>query len=204
MASKSATIPPISRRRVCATAAGASNHRRILRGSTAISAGRAREASFILLRRARPPHSGWRPRHPMQLLDLDNRAIFTTPQTTDNKMGLVALNGKYALTDAWSLQGNLYIRGFSQDHVDGNGADLERCSTSSSPQFINHLCLEDDGFPRPNPVTTAFHDQFAILDMNGNPIPCPPGSGNPAIHPLRNRRSHRKPRDHVGRVGTGR
>ena len=116
---------------------------------------------------------------PIQLLDQNFRSIFTTPQTTDNKMGLMALNGKYALTDIWSLQGNLYIRGFAQSHVDGNGADLERCSNSSSPQFINHVCLQDDALPRPNPVTTAFHHQFAILDTNGNPIPCPPGSGNP-------------------------
>jgi iron complex outermembrane recepter protein len=115
---------------------------------------------------------------PVQLLDLDRRAIFTTPQTTDNKMGLVALNGKYALSDTWSLQGDLYIRGFSQDHLDGNAANLERCSNSSSPQFLNHLCLQDDAFPRPNQITTAFHDQFAILDTNNNPIPCPPGSGN--------------------------
>jgi iron complex outermembrane recepter protein len=115
---------------------------------------------------------------PIQLLDQNFRSIFTTPQTTDNKMGLIALKGKYAFTDTWSLQGNLYIRGFAQDHLDGNGANLERCSNSSSSQFINHLCLEDDGFPRPNPVTTAFHDSFAILDTNNNPIPCPPGSGN--------------------------
>jgi iron complex outermembrane receptor protein len=116
---------------------------------------------------------------PVQLLDLDNRAIFTTPQTTDNKMGLVALNGKYTLNELWSLQGNLYIRGFSQDHLDGNAANLERCSGSASPQFINHLCLEDDGFPRPVPVTTAFRNQFATLDQNNDPIPCPSGSGNP-------------------------
>jgi iron complex outermembrane recepter protein len=115
---------------------------------------------------------------PIQLLDENFRSIFTTPQTTDNKMGLIVLNGTYALTDSWSLQGNLYIRGFAQNHLDGNGADLERCGNSSSPQFRNHLCLEDDPFPRPSPVTTAFHDSFAILDTNGNPIPCPPGSGN--------------------------
>ena len=115
---------------------------------------------------------------PIQLLDQNFRSIFTTPQTTDNKMGLVALNGKYAVTDTWSLQGNLYIRGFAQHHVDGNGANLERCNNGSSPEFLNHLCLQDDAFPRPDPVTTAFHDQFAILDPNNNPIPCPPGSGN--------------------------
>src|SRR6266568_2711520 len=44
---------------------------------------------------------------PIQLLDRDDRTIFTTPQTTENKMGLLALNGRYSLSDAWSLQGNL-------------------------------------------------------------------------------------------------
>jgi iron complex outermembrane receptor protein len=115
---------------------------------------------------------------PIQLLDQDDRAIFTTPQTTRNDMGLLALTGKYSLTDTWSLQSDLYIRGFRQQHDDGNVANTERCSDSVSPQFRNHLCLQDDGFPRPDPVTTAFRDQFAILDQNNSPIPCPPGSGN--------------------------
>jgi len=115
---------------------------------------------------------------PVQMLDQDVRAIFTTPQTTQNDIGLLALNGNYALADNWSLQGNVYIRGFRQKHVDGNGAETERCSTGASPQFRDHLCLEDDGFPRPSPITPAFRDQFAILDRNNNPIPCPPGSGN--------------------------
>jgi iron complex outermembrane receptor protein len=116
---------------------------------------------------------------PIQLLDQNFRSVFTTPQTTDNKMGLIALNGTYALTDTWSLQGNLYIRGFDQNHLDGNAANVERCSNGSSPEFRNHLCLQDDAFLLNNPVvTTAFHDSFAILDTNGNPIPCPPGSGN--------------------------
>lgn len=115
---------------------------------------------------------------PIQLLDRDYRAIYTTPQTTQNQAALFALNGKHALTDTWSLQGNVYVRRFAQRHVDGNDANIERCSNSASPQYRNHLCLEDDGFPRPNPVTTAFRDQFAILDQNGQPIPCPPGAGN--------------------------
>lgn len=115
---------------------------------------------------------------PIQLLALDPTSIYTTPQTTDNKMALLGLNGSYALSDAWSLQGNVYIRGFRQSHIDGNAADVERCSRSSDPQFQNHLCLQDDGFPAPNPVTAAFHDSFAFLDQNNNTIPCPPGSGN--------------------------
>jgi iron complex outermembrane receptor protein len=115
---------------------------------------------------------------PVQLLDLNPRAVFTTPQTTDNKMLLIALNGKYALSETWSLQGNIYGRAFRQDHVDGNATEFERCSNAGSPQFRNHLCLEDDGFARPNPVTPAFRDQFVILDQGNNTIPCPPGAGN--------------------------
>ncbi len=115
---------------------------------------------------------------PIQLLDLDDRAVFTTPQTTKNRMGLLGLNGNYALSDTWSLQGNLYIRGFSQKHLDGNVANTERCSNSVSPEFRDHLCLQDDAFARPDPVTTAFRDQFAILDQNNNTIACPPGTGN--------------------------
>jgi iron complex outermembrane receptor protein len=74
------------------------------------------------------------------------------------------------------VQGNVYLRKFRQSHLDGNDGNFERCSNASS--FPNRLCLEDDGFPRPNPVTTAFRDQFVILDQNNNPIPCPPGSVN--------------------------
>jgi iron complex outermembrane recepter protein len=115
---------------------------------------------------------------PVELLDRDFRAIFTNPQTTDNEMAMLALNGRYALSEAWSLQGNVYGRGFTQTHVDGNAAEFERCSNNGSPQFRDHLCLEDDGFPRPGPLTPAFRDQFVILDQNGNPIPCPPGAGH--------------------------
>lgn len=115
---------------------------------------------------------------PVELLDRDHRAVYTTPQTTDNEMALLALNGTYALTPTWSLQANVYGRGFKQAHVDGNASEFERCSSSVSPEFRNHLCLEDDGFPRPTPVPPSFRDQFVILDQRGNPIPCPPGAGN--------------------------
>ena len=115
---------------------------------------------------------------PVDLLELDTRAVYTTPQTTQNTAGSLALNGKWSITDTWQLQGNAYVRRFQQDHDDGNPGEFERCSNSASPLFRDRLCLEDDGFPRPNPVTAAFRDHFAILDPANNPIPCPPGSGN--------------------------
>src|SRR5262249_45973153 len=48
----------------------------------------------------------------------------------------------------------------------------------NASSFPGNLCLQDDGFPRPTPVTAAFRNQFVILGPNNNPVPCPPGPGN--------------------------
>ena len=106
---------------------------------------------------------------PIQLLNQDNKAIYTWPQTTRNDMQLVALNGKVTAPESWTLQSNFYVRRFQQRHVDGNDADVERCSNASS--FGGKLCLEDDGFPvPPGGKTQAFRNQFVVLDANNNPI----------------------------------
>jgi len=113
---------------------------------------------------------------PIQLLQTNWTSIYTWPQTTQNQNMLAALNGKFMVAENWTLQSNVYVRSFRQAHVDGNGADVERCSNSSS--YPNKLCLEDDGFPHPTPTPLAFRNQFVVLDQNNNPVPCPPGSGN--------------------------
>src|SRR5207244_1599886 len=62
------------------------------------------------------------------------------------------------------------------------GASLQATSTGQLFEHDNHLVFggsfRSEGFSRPSPLTTAFRDQFALLDQNNNPIPCPPGSGN--------------------------
>ena len=144
----------------------------------ATSAGGTTGPNCIMVGSAATASYGATAATPVDLLELDRRAVYTTPQTTDNSAGSLALNGKFSVTDTLQLQGNVYVRRFQQNHDDGNPADVERCSNSASPQYRNRLCLQDDGFPRPDPVTVAFRDQFAILDPANNPIPCPPGSGN--------------------------
>jgi iron complex outermembrane receptor protein len=106
---------------------------------------------------------------PVELLRQDYRSVFTWPQTTLNQMGMLALNGKFALDHGWSLQSNAYVRRFHQQHVDGNAGNFERCSADSS--YPDALCLQREGFPAPMPVTPAFLDQFVILNRNNNPIP---------------------------------
>src|SRR6476661_1324694 len=109
---------------------------------------------------------------PLQLLNNDYRAIYTWPQTTKNQAQLIAMNGRYSVTDHWTVQSNLYYRKFQQAHVDGNTAEVERCSGQAANPLFNTLCLEDDGFPR-QPAAN-----FQLLNQNNRPINCPPGPGN--------------------------
>ena len=41
---------------------------------------------------------------PVELLANDYRSIFTWPQTTKNQAELIALNGRYSVTDHWTVQ----------------------------------------------------------------------------------------------------
>jgi iron complex outermembrane receptor protein len=109
---------------------------------------------------------------PIQMLQRDWTSIFTTPQTTDNQMFMAGANAKHALTDTWTLQGNVYYRNFQQKHVDGNDGDFERCSGNAANPLFNTLCLQDDNFPAQPKAN------FQILGANNQPIPCPPAPGN--------------------------
>lgn len=112
---------------------------------------------------------------PIELTRLDDRSIYTWPQTTRNRVGTVALNGKFDVAPTWNLHGNLYLRRFDQTHVDGNAGDFEACSVQSS--FGGQLCLQDDAFGTPpGGKTQAFRDQFAILGPNGATVPFLPNT----------------------------
>jgi iron complex outermembrane receptor protein len=106
---------------------------------------------------------------PFDLTERNPHSVYTYPQTTQNTVGNLTLSGKTRLGDNWQLEASAYLRSLKQRHVDGNDADFERCSASSS--FSGQLCLEDDDFPAPSPKTTAFRNQFAVLNQNGASIP---------------------------------
>jgi iron complex outermembrane receptor protein len=111
---------------------------------------------------------------PIELIRNSSAAIYTWPQTTQNRVGSLSVNDKTKLDDHWEIQASAYVRSLRQRHVDGNDGDFEKCSNSSS--FANRLCLEDDAFPAPSPKTLAFRNQFAILDQAGNSIPFTTGA----------------------------
>ncbi|MDR4305611.1 TonB-dependent receptor [Chelatococcus sambhunathii] len=79
---------------------------------------------------------------PFQLLDQRRRAVYTGDQINENEMGMVNLQGKFEVTDAWSIQANAYYRKFNRDGVDGNDTDVGPCE--NNPKF---LCLEAEEFP---------------------------------------------------------
>ncbi len=103
---------------------------------------------------------------PVELLSRDWRSVYTFPQTTKSQVQLVALNGRYSLTDTFTVQSNVYVRNFKQKHVDGNDANVEECTAGSDT-----LCLANDAFPG---LTVADRQ---LREQNGNIITCPPGSG---------------------------
>ncbi len=68
---------------------------------------------------------------PMDLLVLDPRAVYTTPQTTKNTLAQVALNGAFDVSDTWKAKANVYYRAFDQAHVDGNTTDFTSCGAAT-------------------------------------------------------------------------
>ena len=68
---------------------------------------------------------------PIQLLQQDYSAVYTNPQTSRNVLGQIALNGTYNIAPTLALQGNIYFRGFSQNHLDGNTTDFAPCNDGS-------------------------------------------------------------------------
>jgi len=105
---------------------------------------------------------------PVGLLDQNESAVFTNPQTTLNEAGTVAFTAKFDINPQWSVASNFYIRTFEQHHTDGNDGDFLDCTDNGlpfDPKFAGSLCLNSNNFPN---VTDG--NAFVILDRNGNPI----------------------------------
>src|SRR4029079_370170 len=45
---------------------------------------------------------------PIELLQKDWTSVYTFPQTTLSQTALAAANGRFMVTDEWTLQGNIY------------------------------------------------------------------------------------------------
>ncbi len=106
---------------------------------------------------------------PYVLLDIDRALTFTTPQTTENEVAMLALSGSTKVTPTLQLAGVVYGRIFNQHHVDGNLAEIRRCGTGNAsdglPRYgagTNFLCSSEDDETGHRP---------AVVDINGNLVP---------------------------------
>ncbi len=87
---------------------------------------------------------------PIQLLNKDWGAIFTSPQTYQNKLAMLNATGSVQLSDTWTVKGNVYLRSFRQKHVDGNISDVDECPAGPN---AGNLCFGDDASPLLGPVS---------------------------------------------------
>jgi iron complex outermembrane receptor protein len=81
---------------------------------------------------------------PFELLEQRRRNVYTGDQINENEMGMLNLQGKFELSDAWSLQANAYYRKYKSDRVDGNDTDVRPCPADGPD--AGFLCLEADDF----------------------------------------------------------
>jgi outer membrane receptor protein involved in Fe transport len=100
---------------------------------------------------------------PVQLVAQDYNAVFTSPQTTDNQLAMLSVNGSTKLTETLSLSGVAYLRSFHQSHVDGNVSNVAPCNllnggTGYDPGGL--LCLQ-----------TSTGAIVPVTDQLGNTIP---------------------------------
>jgi iron complex outermembrane recepter protein len=76
---------------------------------------------------------------PVEMLNRQWSSVYTWPQDTQNQLAFLTANGSYSPTDALTLSGNAYFRGYWQRHVDGNNTEAQFCD----PGFGPLLCFGD-------------------------------------------------------------
>ncbi len=88
---------------------------------------------------------------PEELLDLGWERTFTSPQTIDNDMQMLSLNGSVKATPTMTISGVTYYRWFDQKHDDGNIAEAEECEAADGnpPGFVCFEAEEPGEDPEP-------------------------------------------------------
>ena len=79
---------------------------------------------------------------PIELLQQYWGATYTSPQTTENRVGYVNLTGKVEATPNWTIEGSAHVRVFDQNMLDANPTGTRPCA--ADPKL---LCFGDDSTP---------------------------------------------------------
>ena len=78
---------------------------------------------------------------PIQLVDIDRRAVFTSPQSFHNTLAMASLNANYLASDTLSFQSDFYLRSATRKVLNGNTTDAQLCVDPTL------LCLGDATTP---------------------------------------------------------
>jgi outer membrane receptor protein involved in Fe transport len=79
---------------------------------------------------------------PVELLQQYWGATYTTPQTSENRVGYVNLTGKVEVAPTWTVEGIAHVRVFDQKVVDGNPTGTQPCAADATL-----LCFGDGSTP---------------------------------------------------------
>jgi outer membrane receptor protein involved in Fe transport len=79
---------------------------------------------------------------PVELLQQYWGATYTTPQTTNNRVGYLNFTGKVEATPTWTIEAAAHVRAFEQKAVDGNPTGAQPCAADATL-----LCFNDDSTP---------------------------------------------------------
>lgn len=98
---------------------------------------------------------------PIQLVDLDRRGVFASPQWFRDTLLMASLAGNYVATDTLSLQSNFYVRSSGRKTFAGNITDVQTCGAANPAT----LCLGDSS-------TILFgSDGRPVMDVLGGRTP---------------------------------
>ena len=70
---------------------------------------------------------------PIELLEVDRKAVFTSPDTTENRLGFIQSRMNYILSRTWSVQAIGYYRGLDRETLNGDEAEFEPCNVYVLP-----------------------------------------------------------------------
>jgi outer membrane receptor protein involved in Fe transport len=79
---------------------------------------------------------------PIELLQKNWSADYTTPQTSENRVGYINLTAKVEVTPTWTLEGITHARIFDQQTQDGNPTGAQPCDANAML-----LCFGDGSTP---------------------------------------------------------
>lgn len=123
---------------------------------------------------------------PVELLERNRRAIFTSPDNTQNELFLGGARGYFDVTDTVSLQTNAYFRRLIRTTLNGDETEAEECEFANGANEADFIAEVNGAGLNPDPINLDADDLLCaeveedgagefeaelILDQNGQAVP---------------------------------